>query len=135
MATIEESVGALALATDTGTESEVEEITREQRRSRRKREVRARTISVKRMTKRELELGRILYPDVEGVERPVTRADCQGGERPCPFVSCKHHLYLDVSARTGAIKLNFPDLEVWEMSETCALDIADRGGATLEEVG
>ncbi len=32
-------------------------ITREQRRSRRKREVRARTISVKRMTKRELELG------------------------------------------------------------------------------
>ena len=135
MATIEESVGALALATDTGTEGEVEEITREQRRSRRKREVRARTISVKRMTKRELELGRILYPDVEGVERPVTRADCQGGERPCPFVSCKHHLYLDVSARTGAIKLNFPDLEVWEMSETCALDIADRGGATLEEVG
>jgi hypothetical protein len=42
---------------------------------------------------------------------------------------------LDVSARTGAIKLNFPDLEVWEMNETCALDIADRGGATLEEVG
>jgi len=63
------------------------------------------------------------------------REDCQGGERPCPFVSCKHHLYLDVSARTGAIKLNFPDLEVWEMNETCALDIADRGGATLEEVG
>ncbi|MDB5218595.1 MAG: DNA-binding protein AsgB, partial [Myxococcaceae bacterium] len=53
----------------------------------------------------------------------------------CPFVSCKHHLYLDVSARTGAIKLNFPDLEVWEMTETCALDVADRGGTTLEEVG
>ena len=58
-----------------------------------------------------------------------------GGERPCPFVSCKHHLYLDVSAKTGAIKLNFPDLEVWEMNETCALDVADRGGTTLEEVG
>ncbi len=56
-------------------------------------------------------------------------------ERPCPFVSCQHHLYLDVSARTGAIKLNFPDLEVWEMTETCALDVADRGGTTLEEVG
>jgi hypothetical protein len=55
--------------------------------------------------------------------------------RPCPFVSCKHHLYLDVSARTGAIKLNFPDLEVWEMTESCALDVADRAGATLEEVG
>jgi len=123
--------GALALAP----QSEDPPMTREQRRSRRKREVRARTISVKRMTKRELELGRLLYPDIEGVEKPRKRDECKGGERPCPFVSCKHHLYLDVSARTGAIKLNFPDLEVWEMSETCALDIADRGGATLEEVG
>ena len=112
-----------------------EEVTREQRRSRRKRDVRARTISVKRMTKRELELGRMLYPDVEGVERPKMRAECVDGPRPCPYVSCQHHLYLDVSARTGAIKLNFPDLEVWEMNETCALDVADRGGTTLEEVG
>lgn len=31
--------------------------------------------------------------------------------------------------------MNFPDLEVWEMSETCALDVADRGGITLEDVG
>jgi hypothetical protein len=110
-------------------------VTREQRRSRRKRAIRARTISVKRMTKRELELGRLLYPETEEIERPRSRAQCLGAERPCPFVSCQHHLYLDVSARTGAIKLNFPDLEVWEMSETCALDIADRGGTTLEEVG
>jgi hypothetical protein len=110
-------------------------VTREQRRSRRKRAVRARTISVKRMTKRELELGRLLYPDAEDNERPKTRADCVEGARPCPFVSCQHHLYLDVSARTGAIKVNFPDLDVWEMSETCALDVADRGGTTLEEVG
>jgi hypothetical protein len=110
-------------------------VTREQRRSRRKRAIRARTISVKRMTKRELELGRLLYPEGEDAERPETREDCGNGARPCPFVSCKHHLYLDVSARTGAIKLNFPDLDVWEMSETCALDVADRGGTTLEEVG
>src|SRR5580658_5853300 len=124
--------GALALAPAEPEPGAV--VTREQRRSRRKRDVRARTISVKRMTKRELELGRLLYPEVD-VERPVTRADCVNGERPCPFVSCKHHLFLDVSARTGAIKLNFPDLEVWEMTETCALDVADRGGTTLEEVG
>ena len=110
-------------------------VTREQRRSRRKRDVRARTISVKRMTKRELELGRMLYPDMDGVVKPTKREDCGQGERPCPFVSCKHHLYLDVSARTGAIKLNFPDLEVWEMTESCGLDVADRGGSTLEEVG
>jgi hypothetical protein len=56
-------------------------------------------------------------------------------ERPCPFVSCEQHLYLDVNPQSGAIKLNFPHLEVWEMAETCALDVADRGGITLEEVG
>ncbi len=126
--------GALALQPEGQTDDE-KGVTREQRRSRRKRDVRARTISVKRMTKRELEMGRMLYPDVEDVVKPKTRAECLEGERPCPFVSCKHHLYLDVSARTGAIKLNFPDLEVWEMTETCALDVADRGGTTLEEVG
>jgi hypothetical protein len=105
-----------------------------QRRSRRKRAVRARTISVKRMTKRELELGRMLYPET-GYYKPRQREECVGGERPCPYVSCKYHLYLDVSPRTGAIKLNFPDLEVWEMQESCALDVADRGGTTLEDVG
>tara|TARA_B100000674_G_C37040340_1_gene558234 strand:+ start:71 stop:325 length:255 start_codon:yes stop_codon:yes gene_type:complete len=40
-----------------------------------------------------------------------------------------------VNPETGSIKLNFPDLEVWELEDTCALDVADRGGITLEEVG
>lgn len=113
---------------------DAEPITREQRRSRRKRDVRARTISVKRMTKRELEIGRLLYPETD-YAKPRTREECLDGPRPCPFVSCKHHLYIDVSPRTGAIKLNFPDLEVWDMGESCALDVADRGGTTLEDVG
>jgi hypothetical protein len=123
-----ETDGALALAPEP-------QLTREQRRSRRKRDVRARTISVKRLSKAELERGRLLYPEDTASMRPKTRSECIDGARPCPFVSCAHHLYLDVSPRTGAIKLNFPDLEVWEMTETCALDIADRGGTTLEEVG
>ena len=131
---VTETEGSLALAVSLEPAGE-EQVTREQRRSRRKRDVRARTISVKRMTKRELELGRLLYPEVVDMEKPKSREDCVAGARPCPFVSCKHHLYLDVSARTGAIKLNFPDLEVWDMTETCALDVADRGGTTLEEVG
>ena len=67
--------------------------------------------------------------------RPRSRADCANGPRPCMFISCKHHLYLDVNPATGSIKLNFPDMEVWELTETCALDVADRGGITLEEVG
>jgi hypothetical protein len=122
--------GATALAS----EADSEHITREQRRSRRKREVRARTISVKRMTKRELEIGRLLYPETD-YWKPRTRAECAEGPRPCPFVSCRHHLYFVVSPRTGAIKLNFPDLEVWDLGESCALDVADRGGTTLEDVG
>lgn len=131
-----DEVAEPSLPTDGATALRPDEdgITREQRRSRRKREIRARTISVKRMTKRELEIGRLLYPE-NGYWKPRTRAECAEGPRPCPFVSCKHHLFVDVSARTGAIKLNFPDLDVWDMNESCALDVADRGGTTLEDVG
>jgi len=67
--------------------------------------------------------------------RPKTRGDCLAGPRPCLFVSCKHHLYLDVNPETGSVKLNFPDLQIWELKHTCALDVADQGGITLEEVG
>lgn len=101
---------------------------------RRRRRVRARSIAVKRLTKEQLRIGRLIYPETD-YWKPTTRADCANFGRPCPFVLCKYHLYLDVSPRTGSIKLNFPDLEVWEMKETCALDVADRGGITLEEVG
>ena len=107
---------------------------RRRRNTRRKRPVRARTIPIKKMTKEQMRLGRLLYPE-EDHERPEVRGACAGGERPCPFVSCKHHLYLDVNPETGSIKLNFPDIEVWEMTETCSLDVAERGGVTLEEVG
>ena len=119
----------------TGTEEQP--LTREQRRSRRHREKRAVTVSIKRMTKAELRIGAALYPERPGVDyqRPRTRGDCIGGVRPCPYVSCHHNLYLDVSPQTGAIKVNFPDLEPEQMVESCALDIADRGGAILEEVG
>lgn len=68
-------------------------------------------------------------------DRPRVRGDCAAGERPCPWVRCKYHLYLDVNPETGSIKLNFPDLEVWDLPDTCALDVAGRGGITLEEVG
>jgi hypothetical protein len=117
------------------TQQEQGNLTREQKRSRRKRAVRARTISVKRMSRRELEHARTLLSPELGEDRPNTRAECRDGPRPCPHVSCRHHLYLDVSPKTGAIKLNFPDLEVWEMAISCALDVADEGGATLEDVG
>lgn len=97
---------------------------------------RASTVSIKRWGKRAMEAGRVQYPDVgQHAERPRTRAECPPPGEPCPWVSCKHHLYLDVNERTGSIKLNFPDLEVWELAESCALHVADRYGITLEEVG
>ncbi|MFL5319496.1 MAG: sigma factor-like helix-turn-helix DNA-binding protein [Myxococcaceae bacterium] len=67
--------------------------------------------------------------------RPKVRSECINGPRPCLFVSCKHNLYLDVNPETGSIKLNFPDKEIWELEHTCALDVAEKGGITLEEVG
>ncbi len=106
------------------------------RRGRRKRRerARARTISIRRLSKTELNRGRLLYPETD-YWKPSTRSECKDMERPCPFVSCKYHLFIDVHPERGSIKLNFPDLEVWEMAETCALDVADRSGITLEEVG
>lgn len=107
---------------------------REQRRSRAKHPRRARTVSMKRMTRRDLEIGRLMYP--EPIQwRPRRRRDCESGCRPCPFVACKYNLYLDVLPSTGAIKFNFPDLEPHEMVYSCALDEAERGGLTLEDAG
>ncbi len=76
-----------------------------------------------------------LYNPLSISEKPIHRGDCLDGQRPCPYVSCKYNLYLDINSDTGSIKFNFPDLDVHELSETCALDIADRGGETLEMVG
>lgn len=68
------------------------------------------------------------------MKRPKNRSECRHAAKPCPFVSCRHHLYLEVN-NTGEIHYNFPDKEVWEIGETCSLDVADRGDHTLEEVG
>lgn len=101
-------------------------------RGRRHRDVRAKTIRISKLPRWELEVGRRLFPVLDH-ERPQTRSDCLDGPRPCPFVACRYHLYLDV-ARNGSIKLNFPDLEPWQLEPCCALDVADRGGTTLEQV-
>lgn len=66
--------------------------------------------------------------------RPRTRGDCIDGPRPCPWVGCAHHLYLDVNEDNGSIKFNRPELAPWELKESCALDVADRGGLTLEAI-
>lgn len=102
---------------------------------------------------------------------PLPEADENGGDgqpdgmncqRPCPYVTCKYNLFTDVNSRSGGMKLNFPSIEVSDLSPfgvedllelseeevtlqetespgstfpSCALDVADVGGITLERVG
>jgi len=97
---------------------------------------RSKTIPRKQMLRdrrRMIAEGRL--PEILEYDRPTSRSICRSAERPCLYVSCRYHLYLDVNPNTGSIKINFPELEPWELSETCALDVAERGGVTLEEVG
>lgn len=63
-------------------------------------------------------------------EFPKTRGDCVDGPRPCPWVRCRHHLYLDV--RNDLMIVSPLPLE--NMAETCSLDVAERDGQTLEEI-
>ncbi|MBW2730987.1 MAG: DNA-binding protein [Deltaproteobacteria bacterium] len=115
-------------------EETIASLSRKVRRRRRRDRPRSRTVAMKRLTKEEIRQGAALIPYMS-YSKPESRAECKCGVRPCPYVSCKHHLYLDVNPDTGSIKLNFPHLEVWEMEETCSIDVAERGGITLEEVG
>ncbi len=75
--------------------------------------------------------------EVSSEPRPVDRDQCRDGVRPCPFVGCRHHLYLNYQDGRDhkSVVVNFPSMEPWEIPETCALDVADRGDASLEEVG
>jgi hypothetical protein len=110
---------------------------------RKNRKVRARpqTLSITRSTKLANAAARAAEPD-DGLRRlPMVRGDCLESERPCGYVSCRWHLFLDVT-KIGNIKINFPHLvdpdgtpRLDEMVDTCALDIADRGGETLNRLG
>lgn len=65
---------------------------------------------------------------------PKTRGDCQHGPRPCPWVSCRYHLAVEVAPR-GRLVVNLPDPSLWtEDTETCALDIADEGGVSAVRI-
>lgn len=50
--------------------------------------------------------------------RPRSRTECLDGPRPCPWVSCRYHLLLDVT-EDGRLYNN------WQVDETSADSIAD----------
>lgn len=100
----------------------------------RREEPRSRSISQKKITREELRVGALLVDDGQDFgPRPTSRSQCREEQRPCPYVACKHHLYLDIT-EAGSIKMNFPDLEPWELKHSCSLDEADAGAHTLEAV-
>lgn len=99
----------------------------------RQREVRALTVNMRTM--RTEQKGQPATPLHEEM-RPKTWGECESIERPCPFASCKFHLYLDESP--AGLKFNFPDIDPEDFDQlpaTCALDAADEGGLSLEQVG
>jgi hypothetical protein len=93
------------------------------------------TISCKSLTREEVVLKSKLDDQEFHLIKPKTRAECKDMERPCPFIGCKYHLYLDINKNNGSIKFNFPDLEFDELDQTCALDIIEKGETTLEDIG
>jgi len=87
-------------------------------------------------------------PSVEPIVdvRPVTRADCKDGPRPCPWFGCKHHIGIDVlGSRIRRVGASFGrresdddivDAIMDSDHDTCVLDVVDREGEqTLEQVG
>lgn len=67
------------------------------------------------------------------VERPTERSQCPT-YRPCPFVGCRYHNYLDIMPN-GEIKFNFVDVEPENFINSCSLDIAEGSPLSLKAIG
>jgi hypothetical protein len=66
--------------------------------------------------------------------RPLTRADCARGPRPCRWTACRFHLGDLRRQKGGRPAKGAADLPPARSRETCLLDVTDRGAATLEEI-
>lgn len=78
-----------------------------------------------------------VIPDGWEIKRgvPPTRAECENGPRPCPWVNCRYHLWLvegrDMPGRRYGSKT--PPSELRPASpHTCALDIT--GPLSVKEI-
>lgn len=92
------------------------------------------------MTRAEIRAGQQLSAaGAFDYRRPTHRSDCVAGgwntARPCPFVGCAYHLFLEVTS-TGKLKARRTvDALLNTTAPSCALDVADQGGTTLELTG
>lgn len=107
---------------------------------------RAFTISVKRFSKRRLQQQAETTGDLEPM--PRTWGECieralGTPTHPCAYLRCKYNLLVDLHHATGAYKITHPSLAGGDYGDeyeqmprhTCALNAAEQGGMTLEEVG
>ena len=69
-------------------------------------------------------------------QRPRYRGECVHGPRPCPWAGCRYHMAIaEYHADNGSLRIMAEDPLEMRATESCALDIAERGGITLEAVG
>ena len=97
-----------------------------------KRHRQSKTMSLREL-RRELAREPALEPELRAAleaERPRVRAECVDGPRPCPWVSCRHHLALEVTPGGGLMEV----LQLEPGVQSCSLDVAEDGGHTLEGV-
>jgi hypothetical protein len=89
-----------------------------------------------RLTKDDLRCEALLYPE-RNYWRPRRRSDCDNVQRPCPYVACRHNLYLEEGQTPESIIFNFPEQEPWQVKTSCVLDLVEQHpeGLTLEQVG
>lgn len=66
--------------------------------------------------------------------RPRVYADCADHQGPCPWVACRHNIFLDVNPRTGKISFRYPNVELEDLGETCSLRLAALGSRGVSEV-
>lgn len=62
--------------------------------------------------------------------RPSTRADCSTFQRPCPYLSCRHHL--DSDEHGGTVRATIDNLSPNRPS--CSLDLAEAGSRDLDQI-
>ena len=72
------------------------------------------------------------------IPAPQTRGDCVDGPRPCQWINCRYSLVGEkgTAERGKAYHFNTGDHDapLDALAETCALDVADKGTHTLDEV-
>lgn len=70
-------------------------------------------------TKKQIKENEIYFE----YDRPENRTQCPT-YRPCPFVSCRYNMYLDVKPN-GSITVNYNGIEPHQLTNSCVFDVVE----------